>query len=930
MKKLLTFLISLIPALAFADSTVVGNLRGLNNADSSIMIGDSEAQDLSNVDITDNGFGIKKRDGYSQFKTVVSSTWGVRGGYYFRDTTSTDCIIHTNNRTVYVSKNGGNYTSIVTTDTAGSYYDFTDSNGYLWRANSNNDEIFRYSGSVVTYYPSHPKGNQIEALPDRLVISGVTANPNRVYFSAAADFTDFTTGILETSPFTEDIGMPGQNVTALKYAFGRLLIWTRDTMVMWTGSSQFDGVIEDISATVGTSQPNSIIYDQGIVSFQGNDGHFYQYDGNTLQKISDKITGSVDDFAKGSVKSWSQTTQTDFESGTLTGDLSATLDVGSVVPSTWTDTDTSDIDFSAGAHTNTTTTTLSGSVYLDPRNSYSTFDNFTDGNYTSNPVWVSTGSAAPTVTSGILNLFDPVSALNVQLYTTASTAAFGTWQVWLSTNDATGSGQATLLFTPISSGFSGILAVNGYQVLVAPSFVGLRRLNSSGWTTLFSSATTAITATNSTMTFTRDYAGNMTVSINGTLYGSATDITYTSSTMMQISNGGGGDGYFIDNILTPDVSISGNFISQSLNTSLSSAAWLSSSANHTTNNGTVSYETRSSSDSSTWSSWATLSTGSASVSPWNKYIQYKVSFTGDTVTPKYPYFSDITLSARQSTGTFISQVKEVGTSISSWGNFTADSSGDGTIAYFVRTATSSAMLDSASWVSVTDNSQITASTNPFVQVKATFTITAATQVPTLENFTIFWNEGTLTRTYGISDKNHRLFWSLAENGSTANNATYIYDMRFTAWLKYSAAIDSPAKVGDYIYFGDTSIGDVYIYPSGSTDDGTAITAYWKSKDFLGSDPFSEKIWKSYSVLAKTDAGSNFDLTYSTNMATGSLRNYSLTDSASATIKRINTLFPTGTVSSFLNLKFSNDDSDAPFEIYSFRLDYDQRPWRVMP
>jgi hypothetical protein len=223
MKKLIPFLWLLLPFGVAAESTIVGNLRGLSNADNSIMIGDTEAQDLSNVDITDNGFGIKKRDGYSLFKTVASSTWGVRGGYYFRDTTATDCIVHTNNQSVYVSKNGGNYSAIVTTDTAGSYYDFTDSNGYLWRANSNRDEIFKYSGSAVTYYPSHPKGNQIEALPDRLVISGTSANPNRINFSALADFTDFATGVLESSAFTEDIGMPGQNVTALKYA----LVWIK-------------------------------------------------------------------------------------------------------------------------------------------------------------------------------------------------------------------------------------------------------------------------------------------------------------------------------------------------------------------------------------------------------------------------------------------------------------------------------------------------------------------------------------------------------------------------------------------------------------------------------------------------------------------------------------------------------------------------------
>jgi hypothetical protein len=33
---------------------------------------------------------------------------------------------------------------------------------------------------------------------------------------------------------------------------------------------------------------------------------------------------------------------------------------------------------------------------------------------------------------------------------------------------------------------------------------------------------------------------------------------------------------------------------------------------------------------------------------------------------------------------------------------------------------------------------------------------------------------------------------------------------------------------------------------------------------------------------------------------------------------------------FFNMQFGNDDADAPFEIYTFRLEYAPRPWRVLP
>jgi len=902
MKKLISFLWLLLPLGVGAESTIVGNLRGLSNADNSIMIGDTEAQDLSNVDITDNGFGIKKRDGYSLFKTVSSSTWGIRGGYYFRDTTATDCIVHTNNRSVYVSKNGGNYSAIVTTDTEGSYYDFTDSNGYLWRANSNRDEIFKYSGSAVTYYPSHPKGNQIEALPDRLVISGTSANPNRINFSATADFTDFATGILETSAFTEDIGMPGQNVTALKYAFGQLLIWTKDTMVTWSGSNQFDGVIEDISATIGTTNPNSVIYDQGIVSFQAQDGHFYQYDGNTLQKISDKITGSVTDFARGAARSWSQTTQEDFESGTLTSDVSATINPGSVVLSTWTDTDTSDSDFGLGTLIGASTRIVSGAIHFSTNISNNSFEynsgttDVYDWDFISTPGIGSTllpkdGSRSMAVLDGAY------------------------WRDWITG----GNSSKGMVLRAVDS---------GNTPLVISTF------------TFDTFNDTTHTQKTFSLSGTSGQQIKLEICMSTTPFST---LTITARSKSFISNGGNLTfwGKLKDNSFGVEFGLyidlfeggkypMGSYLSQAFDTTISSPAWLSSGASATLNGNSLTAETQSSPDGSSWDSLVSWSTGSAPTSARKRHIRYKVTVSSTASTTGDATITDVALAARASTGTYISQAKEVGTSISSWGNFSANTSGDGTIAYSVRTATSAAMLDSASWVPVTDNTQITASTNPFIQVTSTFSITSATNVPTLENFTIFWNEGALTNTFGSIDKNHRLMWSLAEDGSSTNNATYIYDMRFASWLKYSAALDAPAKVGDYIYFGSQSVGDVFTYPSGSSDNGTAITSYWKSKDFIGSDPFSEKIWKSYSIVAKTESGSNFDLTYSTNMATGVLRNYSLTDTSGITLKRINTLFPNGTVSTFLNLKFGNDDSDSPFEIYSFRLDHDQRPWRVMP
>ena len=301
MKKILVFLILLVPVTAFAESqSIAGQWRGLNNGDASILIGDNEAQDLLNVDITDGGYGIKKRAGIVQFKTIGVSTHSVVSGYYFRDVAGKDTLVFSNDRSLYrstyTSGSWSPFAAFITTDTASSRYDFVDSQGYVWRANSSRDQVARYDGTTVTYYPSLPLCTQIEVSDDRMIFTGDTSVPNQIYFSKSGDFTTTATGSQGTDPFTETIGFPGQKITAIKYVSGVLLIWTKDTLAQWVGSNQYDGVITNIDNRIGTAQPDTIAVDHGIVYWQAQDNHFYSYDFNVVQKISGPITGSVNKF----------------------------------------------------------------------------------------------------------------------------------------------------------------------------------------------------------------------------------------------------------------------------------------------------------------------------------------------------------------------------------------------------------------------------------------------------------------------------------------------------------------------------------------------------------------------------------------------------------------------------------------------------------
>jgi len=804
-------------AFCWADSqSFGGQWKGLDNSDAAILIGDNEAQDLLNVDITDNGSGIRKRSGYSQFKTIGTSTWGVRGGYYYTDTSGNRNVIHANNRSVFKSQNSGAYSAFITTDTAGTYYDFTDSQGYLYRATSDKDLFARYDGTTLTYYPSNPQGDQVEAMPDRLVVSGVTAYPNRVYFSGAADFTNFTTGLNDTDPFYEQFGLPGQKVNAIKYAMGRVFAWTGTTLSYWTGSTQFDGTIQDVTTNIGTNQPGSILYENGTIFWQGNDKHFYSYDGNNIDKISAPISGSVSGFVGGEGNVSIQTTQADFALGTTSASL----------------------------------TTSESPGFISFKSNGILIDDFTDNNITVNPVWVSSVSAGSIFTAGAgyaymnnttsfvatgyttatLTLpFEVSMDLNVEQYSTSRN-----FQIRVCT------GPVTMFDTS---------AEGCYSVYIQNDGVIRFYKNNTPVGSFMSTSANPIDATKRNFIFANNSSGRMSIIRDGAILATAdaTDTTYTTF----------------------------------------------------------------------------------------GYVGLYGSIVGNTMRQSF-YIDNVY--SKPLSGTFVSSPFSIGTGITSWGQFSDNNTttGNAALTYaiygdsntVINTETPSTFISSQT---ITSGSIPTISTAAYIVVKATFTRTASTETASIDSLSMAWNEGTITHTYGSIDKNHRLLWSLAENNSTANNATYIYDQRFNTWLKYSFALDAPTQIGDTTYFGGPSTGVVYYFPSGTSDNGSDITAYWKSKDFIGGDPFVEKDYKNYSLIAKTQVGSTLSFDYALNgSASATSRTISLTSSGGLPYIRNNGIFGTGTIGSFVNFKVGNTGSDNPFEVYAVKYDYMPRAWRVLP
>lgn len=306
---------------------VVGPFSGLNNADNPAAISDNKAQDLLNVDLSLNGKSVKKRDGYGLAYSLGITTSVVHGVYDFYDLNGNDIALAFNDTRLSSIINGTAPQIIMSSGALNATYQCVDSQGFAYCANTSRTRIIKTNGLTFSSIPNLNSTGTIVALtPDRLVTSGFSDATNRIDFSASADFTNWTTGVSPTSAFQFTVSAPGSKITMLCYAFNRIM-WFKDSSFGYIlpGQTAADWVVKTVSPNIGTLD-NSYVYYQGILYFRGNDAHIWSYDGSNLVKLTRDISQTILGSQTRSQASWSQSTEAEFEAGSLT-----TLDSTSTV-----------------------------------------------------------------------------------------------------------------------------------------------------------------------------------------------------------------------------------------------------------------------------------------------------------------------------------------------------------------------------------------------------------------------------------------------------------------------------------------------------------------------------------------------------------------------------------------------------------------------
>jgi hypothetical protein len=182
--------------------------------------------------------------------------------------------------------------------------------------------------------------------------------------------------------------------------------------------------------------------------------------------------------------------------------------------------------------------------------------------------------------------------------------------------------------------------------------------------------------------------------------------------------------------------------------------------------------------------------------------------------------------------TLTTPVQTLGT-ISAWNTFAATDGGTG-VSYALGSSSTTSVT---SFTTTSKNTTPTISTNTYAAIRATVSPTTTTTAGYIDDMTLNWVEGsTIPLASGYVDQR---YWLSVTVSSTANNRIYVFD-RDRQWQRYTGI--NASVMGPYnsrLLFGNLT--GVYLTESGYTDNGTAITASFRTKTLApaGLDLFSK-------------------------------------------------------------------------------------------
>jgi len=902
---------------------------GLDDIDPPNTLPDCAGQDVLNVESSVLGKSLKKRKGYIKQNTMSIATSPVTGSLRYFDVNGNNTVIVCNDINCAQSLNGGTFSNFVTTATVNiRFWSLVAANGISYGANDKQDKVWVLSNGSLSYSNTIPKCKILDVTKDRMVCANTNANPNSVNYSKQGDFTTWTIGALSVDPWTDNIGNPGQQITGLKNWNGTEYIFMDQSITACQLGDQYNTQCNQISPAVGTSDPLSIIITPRGIMFKGSDGNYWLIGPQDIMRpISLRIKNLLSTAASGKQYSNTQTTQADWQAGTQTqsGNWNTVDTPGSILPSTTTLGDFGGSKFIT-PNTFLNVSTATGVLAL----SSNTFSDICNGS-TAGSLW--TAESGSSKYNCVANSFFPAQAGGGAMWA-SSYVSSGSFS-WSTNMNASG-GIFDMYFMSLST----TTHTGYYAEITGGATIALKK--GPAGTTLCTGPSNTQSGVSIPYNIFVSTSGHFIVSASTgaamIVQCEAYDTTYSSSTFVEVATNKSNLSFSL--ISFYGYHHTGKYVSVGFDSGFAPPAvpiYGMFNSTFTTALNNIEYQTvfwtNTSVDNASWNANVASSDTFRVLSANRRYSRYEIDFTTN-ISTKTPTVTSANWVAA-STGAYVSQCINTNGMSTSYGLLSCDTTlaGGGSIVYASSGTASCAQPPDVTlaWTSVTNNTIPTISTNTVTWLRFDSLLSSGTDQAQINSCTLNWVNGTLAPTvFGLYDPlGNNALWSFSVNQSSYTNRVLKYDLNNDAMYPFSLNASSLLYNNNAIYFGGSNGGYWNLYGNADNDNGQAINAYFKTKDFNCGDPFQEGIFQDFSMVNVNQNSSSMTNTYI--LGNGITNNYSVslsTDSTKAYV-RSNKALPITSPVSFANFKLGNNAANQPFELVGYRIGCSKIPWRVI-
>ena len=824
---------------------------------------DDEAQVATNV-FFDRDSGVVKRSGQAIFQNIAGCTAQVRASGQLNAPSGVQYFFEVCGGQTYEST-GGVFSTIGGTISATAGVYMVQGLGQEWITDGV-DVLWSTDGVNISSYPTAPLATLDGVFQSRIVLANVSGGKSTIYLSGYDNGGDYTLPAVIVDTTAAIFGLnglnDGRNVTCVSSSYRDVqILWNRDEMYGLYGSGNSTFILRKL-AEIGCDEQETVQEFDGKLRWLSKYG-LYQWDGTSAMRISDNVKDQIENIitTEPGYLSITQDQQGNWQAGNLDvsglgAPLSATIDPGNVVGTTFTVTDAL---ANPNATVNIDSVTTPGVLTLSSTTTNEVWTNGTlQGNYGwTQPagvfLWESAASCAGAGNNCIIA--DPAPALGIgglgnQTQTTQIALSSGVWNFthfWTTAGpDCGASGlcfEYRFDYVDASHYYAAYMNTNGGS---NNHIVGLSYRNGGGITYLTAEPYYTPASTPLNWSVIRNSNGAMFLSISGVQIASAPAVNLISPGTTLMIAASGESGFFgnaFTNINSYQYNSPGKWLSQEFNTGLSTPTWgLFSStfsvADQNVQNQVIFYtQVSTSPNNDLYDAKVAASDTVHIASAQKQYIRYEADFAiYNSTTP--PSVSSVTMTA-DTTGYMITSCFNTAPNIG-WGLLQATAlQADGAVDFWVSTGTTCDGVQRATdtWTAQTPNTTIGVATAPYLGVRVLLTGSPyfnPDNQPTLQSITINWQSiaGRPHSVTQVFDNRYWLAYTTVTTGAAFNNQVLVYDSE-GHWSQFQGINASSLVTYQRLLYSGSSLGDgnVLVQNTGDTDLGSNILFDFKTPDY---------------------------------------------------------------------------------------------------